>query len=301
MLHGIPHVMTAHSLEPLRPWKAEQLGGGYRVSSWIEETAYGAASAVIAVSASMKEDILRTYPFVDPDVVHVVHNGIDLESWRRPSLDDAGVRAVLRGYGIDPGLPTVVFVGRITRQKGLIHLIRAVDALPDGVQVVLCAGAPDAHDTEKVVKAAMAGLKEKRSEVLWIEKMLPQDELKAVMAAATVFVVPSVYEPLGIVNLEAMAMGLPVVASRIGGIPEVVEDGVTGALVPIDVDKGEFRGKGGEADFEAALGEALAEIVSDPGRAAEMGRAGRKRVEDLFSWEAIADRTIEVYQAVLGR
>jgi len=301
MLHGIPHVMTAHSLEPLRPWKAEQLGGGYRVSSWIEETAYGAASAVIAVSASMKEDILRTYPFVDPDVVHVVHNGIDLESWRRPSLDDEGVRAVLRGYGIDPGLPTVVFVGRITRQKGLIHLIRAVDALPDGVQVVLCAGAPDAHDTEKVVKAAMAGLKEKRSEVLWIEKMLPQDELKAVMAAATVFVVPSVYEPLGIVNLEAMAMGLPVVASRIGGIPEVVEDGVTGALVPIDVDKGEFRGKGGEADFEAALGEALAEIVSDPGRAAEMGRAGRKRVEDLFSWEAIADRTIEVYQAVLGR
>lgn len=301
LLHGVPHVMTAHSLEPLRPWKAEQLGGGYRVSSWIEKTAYGAASAIIAVSASMKEDILRTYPFVDPDTVHVVHNGIDPVAWTRPPLEEEGVQATLGKYGIDPDPPTVMFVGRITRQKGLIHLVRASERLPDGVQLVLCAGAPDAHDTEGLVKAAVANLKERRSGVVWIEKMLPQDELKAIMAAATVFAVPSVYEPLGIVNLEAMAMELPVVASEVGGIPEVVDDGVTGVLVPIDVEKGEFAEPGGEEAFEAALGDALAGIVADPDRATEMGRAGRRRVGEMFSWETIADRTMAVYESVLSR
>jgi len=301
ILHGIPHVLTAHSLEPLRPWKAEQLGGGYRVSSWIEETAYGAASAVIAVSASMKEDILQVYPFVDPEFVHVVYNGIDPDAWSRPALEDESIQSVLRGYGIDPAAPSVLFVGRITRQKGLVHLIRAAESLPDEVQVILCAGAPDAHDTEGQVKAAMARLQEKRSRVVWIEKMLPQGELQAIMAAATVFVVPSLYEPLGIVNLEAMSMGLPVVASEVGGIPEVIEDGVTGALVPIDIDRGEFRGSGREKEFEEALGEAIAGIVADPDRAAEMGAAGRKRVEDLFSWEAVAHRTMAVYESVVKR
>ncbi|MBE1875717.1 glycogen synthase [Myceligenerans sp. TRM 65318] len=311
LLHGVPHVVTAHSLEPLRPWKAEQLGGGYAVSSWAERTAYLGASAIIAVSAGMRDDILRCYPELDPGRVHVVHNGIDLAGWRRPSGDAALAAAdgTVRRLGIDPDRPAVVFVGRITRQKGLPYLLRAAAGLPHDVQLVLCAGAPDTPELMDEVKTLVSGLREARAGagparagrdggIVWIEQMLPREELVAVLAAGTVFVCPSVYEPLGIVNLEAMAVGLPVVATATGGIPEVVDDGVTGALVPIEqADDG--TGTPLDPDrFVADLTEALNRVVADPARAAAMGEAGRRRAREHFSWAAIADRTMEVYRGV---
>ncbi|WP_246012352.1 glycogen synthase [Myceligenerans xiligouense] len=305
LLHDVPHVVTAHSLEPLRPWKAEQLGGGYALSSWAERTAYLGASAIIAVSAGMRDDILRCYPELDPGRVHVVHNGIDLGGWRRPSGDAALAEAdrTVRRLGIDPDRPSVVFVGRITRQKGLPYLLRAAAELPASVQLVLCAGAPDTPELMAEVRDLVSGLREARGRdggVVWIEQMLPREELVAVLAAGTAFVCPSVYEPLGIVNLEAMAVGLPVVATATGGIPEVVDDGVTGALVPIDqADDG--TGTPLDPDrFVADLGEALNRMVADPARAAAMGAAGRRRAEEHFSWAAIADRTMEVYRRVTG-
>ncbi len=229
LLHDVPHVLSAHSLEPLRPWKAEQLGGGYALSSWAEESAYLGAAAVIAVSAGMREDILRSYPRVDPDRVQVVHNGIDLSGWNRDENADA-----VRAAGIDPDRPSVVFVGRITRQKGLPYLLRAARRLPEDVQLVLCAGAPDTKEIMAEVSGLVAELQQQRSGVVWIERMLPRAELCQVLSAATTFVCPSVYEPLGIVNLEAMACEAAVVGTATGGIPEVVDDGVTGRLVPID-------------------------------------------------------------------
>ncbi|MBD5788274.1 glycogen synthase [Cellulosimicrobium terreum] len=305
LLHGVPHVLSAHSLEPLRPWKAEQLGGGYALSSWAERTAYEGAAGVIAVSAGMRDDILRVYPQVDPDKVHVVHNGIDLDGWRRPGTEDVGAaRAadrVVRDLGIDPERPAVVFVGRITRQKGLPYLLRAARALPPEVQLVLCAGAPDTPEIAAEVSGAVEVLQAERTGVVWIEQMLPRAELVAVLAASTVFVCPSVYEPLGIVNLEAMAVGLPVVGTATGGIPEVVDDGVTGTLVPIEQSD---DGTGTPIDpdtFVADLAAALTAMVSDPARAAEMGRAARQRVEDHFAWDAIGERTLEVYRSVLDR
>lgn len=302
LLHDVPHVVTAHSLEPLRPWKAEQLGGGYALSSWVERTAYEAADAVIAVSGGMRADILRAYPVVDPDKVHVVHNGIDLDGWQRPTSagDVARAREVVEGLGIDPERPAVVFVGRITRQKGLPYLLRAVETLPTDVQVVLCAGAPDTPEILAEVTALVEDLRARRTGVVWVDRMLPRDELVAVLAHATVFVCPSVYEPLGIVNLEAMAVGLPVVGTATGGIPEVVDDGVTGWLVPIEQLQ---DGTGTPVDpdrFVADLGAALAQAVADPERAARFGVAARRRVEDHFSWRAIGERTLEVYRAVLG-
>ncbi|MFI2751838.1 glycogen synthase [Cellulomonas sp. P22] len=299
--HGIPHVVTAHSLEPLRPWKAEQLGGGYALSSWAERTAFEAADAVIAVSAGMRADILRSYPSIDPERVHVVHNGIDLDGWQRPTgeVEIARAEQVVRGLGIDPERPSVVFVGRITRQKGLPYLLRAAEALPPEVQLVLCAGAPDTPEIAAEVTALVEELRTRRDGVVWIEQMLPRPELVAVLASGTVFVCPSVYEPLGIVNLEAMAVGLPVVGSATGGIPEVVDDGVTGVLVPIDQVQ---DGTGTPVDperFVADLAAALVRVVSDPERAAAMGAASRRRVEDHFSWGAIAERTLEVYRSVL--
>jgi len=302
LLLDVPHVLTAHSLEPLRPWKAEQLGGGYAVSSWVERTAYEAAAGVVAVSGGMRADILRSYPAVDPARVHVVHNGIDLDGWQRPTGDESRAEAdrVVRGLGIDPDRPAVVFVGRITRQKGLPYLLRAVERLPADVQLVLCAGAPDTPEIAAEVQGLVAGLRERRSGVVWIEQMLPRAELVAVLAASTVFVCPSVYEPLGIVNLEAMAVGLPVVGTATGGIPEVVDDGVTGWLVPIDQVQ---DGTGTPRDpdrYVADLAAALVEAVSDPVRAAAWGAAARRRVEDHFSWAAVAEQTIEVYRAVLG-
>ncbi|WP_098454591.1 glycogen synthase [Sanguibacter antarcticus] len=300
LLHGIPHVLSAHSLEPLRPWKAEQLGGGYALSSWAEKTAYEGAAGVIAVSAGMREDILRSYPAVDPAKVHVVHNGIDLAGWRRPE-GHAAERAdrVVRDLGIDPTRPAVVFVGRITRQKGLPYLLKAAERLHPDIQLILCAGAPDTPEIAAEVSGAVAELSTRRTGVVWIEQMLSRADLVAVLAASTVFVCPSVYEPLGIVNLEAMAVGLPVVGSATGGIPEVIDDGVTGLLVPIDQVQ---DGTGTPTDpeqFVADLVEALEAVVGDPARARAMGLAARTRVEDHFAWDAIGDRTIEVYRSVL--
>lgn len=298
LLHGVPHVLTAHSLEPLRPWKAEQLGGGYALSSWAERTAYEAAAGVIAVSGGMRDDILRVYPQVDPAKVHVVHNGIDLDAWQRPS--DAGeVAAKARALGVDPSRPAVVFVGRITRQKGLPYLLRAAELLPDDVQLVLCAGAPDTPEILAEVTGLVEGLRTKRSGVVWIDRMLPRDELVAVLASSTLFVCPSIYEPLGIVNLEAMAVGLPVVGTATGGIPEVVDDGVTGRLVPIEQVQDGTGTPLHPEEFVHALGAALTEMVSDPARAAAWGVAARQRVEDHFSWSAVADRTVEVYRSLL--
>ncbi|MEZ0142361.1 glycogen synthase [Microbacterium sp. NRRL B-14842] len=289
-LHGIPHVLTAHSLEPLRPWKAEQLGGGYAVSSGIEKLAYENAAAVIAVSAGMRADILRSYPQVDPARVRVIHNGIDVERWR-PVHDPA----FLSSIGMDPDRPSVVFVGRITRQKGLPYLLQAARMLPPEVQLILCAGAPDTPEIMAEVQEGVRLLQQTREGVVWIERMLPRDELSAILAAATTFVCPSVYEPLGIVNLEAMACGAAVVGTATGGIPEVVDDGVTGRLVPIEQVQ---DGTGTPTDpdrFVADLAAVLTEVTSDPARAREYGEAGRERARAQFSWGAIADETRALY------
>ena len=301
LLHGVPHVISAHSLEPLRPWKAEQLGGGYALSSWAEKTAYEGASGIIAVSNGMREDILRSYPAIDPERVKVVHNGIDLEAWRHPQGEDADAQAAatLQRLGIDPDRPAVVFVGRITRQKGLPHLLRACEQLPADVQVILCAGAPDTPEIKTEVEGLVARLREKRTGVVWIEEMLPRPELIAVLAASDVFVCPSVYEPLGIVNLEAMAVGLPVVGSATGGIPDVIVDGETGLLVPIDQVQDGTGTPIDPARFEADLAERLTTLVTDTEAARTMGQAARRRVEEHFAWEAIAQRTMDVYNWVL--
>ena len=303
LLHGVPHVISAHSLEPLRPWKAEQLGGGYALSSWAEKTAYEAASGIIAVSNGMREDILRCYPAVDPERVKVVHNGIDLEAWKHPQGQeaDAQAAATLKRLGIDPDRPTIVFVGRITRQKGLPHLLRACEQLPADVQVILCAGAPDTPEIKAEVEGLVARLREKRTGVVWIEEMLPRPELIAVLAASDVFVCPSVYEPLGIVNLEAMAVGLPVVGSATGGIPDVIVDGETGLLVPIEQVQDGTGTPIDPARFEADLAERLTTLVTDTEAARTMGQAARRRVEEHFAWQAIAQRTMDVYNWVLAQ
>ena len=303
MLYGIPHILSAHSLEPMRPWKAEQLGGGYALSSWAEKTAYEAASGIIAVSNGMREDILRCYPAVDPERVKVVHNGIDLEAWKHPQDQeaDAAAAATLKRLGIDPDRPTIVFVGRITRQKGLPHLLRACEQLPADVQVILCAGAPDTPEIKAEVEGLVARLREKRTGVVWIEEMLPRPELIAVLAASDVFVCPSVYEPLGIVNLEAMAVGLPVVGSATGGIPDVIVDGETGLLVPIEQVQDGTGTPIDPARFEADLAERLTTLVTDTEAAKAMGQAARRRVEEHFAWEAIAQRTMDVYNWVLAQ
>ncbi len=303
LLHGVPHVISAHSLEPLRPWKAEQLGGGYALSSWAEKTAYEAASGIIAVSNGMREDILRCYPAVDPERVKVVHNGIDLEAWKhlQGQEADAQAAATLKRLGIDPDRPTIVFVGRITRQKGLPHLLRACEQLPADVQVILCAGAPDTPEIKAEVEGLVARLREKRTGVVWIEEMLPRPELIAVLAASDVFVCPSVYEPLGIVNLEAMAVGLPVVGSATGGIPDVIVDGETGLLVPIEQVQDGTGTPIDPARFEADLAERLTTLVTDTEAARTMGQAARRRVEEHFAWQAIAQRTMDVYNWVLAQ
>lgn len=295
MLHGIPHVVTAHSLEPLRPWKREQLGGGYELSSYIERTAYEASSAVIAVSNGMRNDILRSYPDLDPNKVEVVYNGIDSNKWQ-PVVDPDTVRSL----GVDPDRRSVIFVGRITRQKGLPYFLRAAKELPADVQLVLCAGAPDTKEIQAEVEGLVAELAKTRTGVVWIPEHLPQPKLAALLTQADAFVCPSIYEPLGIVNLEAMACGAPVIGTATGGIPEVVVDGETGWLVPIDqlqdgsgapIDPDKFV-----SDWASTLNQALSS-----GKLEQFGAAGRARAVEAFSWESIATRTIEVYQKALGR
>ncbi|GGI98918.1 glycosyl transferase family 1 [Streptomyces brasiliensis] len=282
LLYGVPHVMTAHSLEPLRPWKAEQLGGGYALSGFAERTAIEAADAVIAVSGAMREDILGCYPALDPARVHVVHNGIDTRLYRPDPGTD-----VLTRLGVDPGRPYVLFVGRITRQKGVPHLLRAVRDIDPAAQVVLCAGAPDTPEIDREFRDLFEELSRAREGVHWIPQMLPRADVIQLLTHASVFVCPSVYEPLGIVNLEAMACGTPVVASRVGGIPEVVADGETGLLVTLD------------EDFEASLARALDSVLGDPVRAHLMGEAGRERAVGEFGWDAVARRTVRLYEEIL--
>ncbi|MEU4807066.1 glycogen synthase [Actinosynnema sp. NPDC023587] len=286
LLHGVPHVVTAHSLEPRRPWKAEQLGGGYRISSWAERSAYEAADAVIAVSEGMRADVLACYPALDPARVHVVRNGIDTGQYRPVTEVDA-----LERHGIDPGRPIVAFVGRITRQKGVGHLVAAAHRISHDAQVVLCAGAPDTPEIAEETRLAVAELAAARPGVVWIREMLPTADVRQVLSHSAVFVCPSVYEPLGIVNLEAMACGTAVVASDVGGIPEVVEHGRTGLLVHYD-----------EADvaaFRTGLADAVNEVLADPARARAFGEAGRERAVREFSWVHVAARTVDVYRAAL--
>ena len=294
-LWDVPHVVTAHSLEPLRPWKAEQLAGGYTLSLEIERRAFASANAIIAVSDGMRRDVLRCYPELNPERVHTIHNGIDLDLWQ-PRTDIE----LLRRHGINPDAPSIVFVGRITRQKGLPYLLRAAAELRSDVQLILCAGAPDTVELAAEVEALVSELRERRGSVVWIAEQLPQAELAAILSSATAFVCPSIYEPLGIVNLEAMACELPVVGTHTGGIPEVVEHGVTGLLVPIE-QRDDGTGTPVDPDqFVADLAAALNEIVADESRAAAWGRAGRLRAGELFSWDRIAERTREVYRSVLG-
>lgn len=288
LLYGIPHVLTAHSLEPLRPWKAEQLGGGYRVSSWVERTAIEAADAVIAVSSGMRDDVLHTYPALDPSRVHVVRNGIDTDVWypAPPAAHDS----VLAELGVDMSRPIVAFVGRITRQKGVAHLVTAAHRFSPEVQLVLCAGAPDTPEIAAEVSSAVAELARARTGVFWVREMLPINKIREILSAATVFVCPSVYEPLGIVNLEAMACSTPVVASDVGGIPEVVADRQTGLLVHYDATDPRF--------FEMRLADAVNALVAEPETAREYGEAGRRRCIAEFSWAHIAEQTLEIYRKV---
>jgi starch synthase len=288
LLYGIPHVLTAHSLEPMRPWKAEQLGGGYRVSSWVEKTAVEAADAVIAVSSGMRDDVLHTYPALDPNRVHVVRNGIDTDVWyaAQPEPGDS----VLAELGVDPSRPIVAFVGRITRQKGVAHLIAATHHFAPEIQLVLCAGAPDTPEIAAEVTSAVQELARVRSGVFWVREMLPIGKIREILSAATVFVCPSVYEPLGIVNLEAMACATAVVASDVGGIPEVIADRQTGLLVHYDASDPAF--------FEQRLAEAVNSLVAEPERARQYGQAGRQRCIQEFSWAHIAEQTLEIYRKV---
>lgn len=296
LLYGVPHVVTTHSLEPLRPWKAEQLGGGYALSSFCERIAIENADAIVAVSGGMKKDVLAAYPRVDPDKIQVVYNGIDTELYQ----PDRGTDVIER-LGIDLNRPSVVFVGRITRQKGLPYLMRACHDLPSETQIVLLAGAPDTKEIAAEVEGLARDLRAARDPegVIWVQEMLPKHEVIQVLTHATVFVCPSIYEPMGIVNLEAMACETAVVATATGGIPEVVADGETGLLVPIEQ---LTDGTGTPVDpdkFVADFGAAMTELIRDPQRAQRMGLAGRERAVTKFSWSRIAEDTMKVYRSVL--
>jgi alpha-maltose-1-phosphate synthase len=291
-LYDVPFVLTTHSLEPLRAWKAEQLGTGYAMSSWMERTAILDADAVIAVSTGTKEDILRAYP-VDPEKIHVIYNGIDLQQYQRTTDTSALVE-----HGVDLTIPYVLFVGRITRQKGVTHLVDAIRYLPSDVQVVLCAGAPDTPEIAAELQAKVAKARAFNPRVIWIDKMLAKQEAIQLYSHATVFCCPSVYEPFGIINLEAMACRAPVVASATGGIKEVVVDGETGYLVPFDQDPVTSFPRDPER-FARDLAARLNDLLADPAKCRQFGEAGRKRAEEKFSWTSIAEQTIGLYQSLI--
>lgn len=291
LLHEIPHIATAHSLEPDRPWKREQLGGGYDISAWSEKNAMEYADAVIAVSAKMKDAVLEAYPRINPDKVHVVLNGIDTELWQPRPTFDAAEDSVLTELGIDPDRPIVAFVGRITRQKGVEHLIKAARHFDKDVQLILCAGAPDTPEIAARTTALVDELQAERDGIIWVQEMLPKDKIQEILSAADVFVCPSIYEPLGIVNLEAMACSTAVVASDVGGIPEVVVDGHTGTLVHYD--------ETDAATFERDIATAVNDLVADRSRAEAFGAAGRNRAVTDFSWATIAQETVDVYRSLL--
>jgi alpha-maltose-1-phosphate synthase len=294
LLHGVPHVATVHSLEPMRPWKAEQLGGGYAVSSWCERVALESADAVIAVSAEHRSDLLACYPAIPSERVVVIGNGIDTDEYRPDGATD-----VLEGYGIDTAKPVVLFVGRLTRQKGLAHLLAAAPLIDPAAQLVLLAGAPDTPEIAAEIQARMEGVRASRAGVVWLEAMLPKRELIQILTHASVFVCPSIYEPLGIVNLEAMACEVPVVATATGGIPEVVEDGVTGLLVPFDPVDDPSREPRDPGRFAADIAERVNALLADPERARSMGRAGRERAVERFAWSAVAERVAALYRTLV--
>lgn len=286
-MHGIPHVITAHSLEPLRPWKADQLGGGYQISSWVEAISYEGAAAIIAVSDGMRSDILANYPKVDPKKVVTIRNGIDLARFQnRAGIEST--KQVLARHGVTE--PFALFVGRITRQKGLAHLLRAWSAVPKEFALVLAASSPDEPAIATEVENLIAELQRERPNVFWIKEMLPHDDLVALLSSARVFICPSVYEPLGIVNLEAMACETAVIASAVGGIPEVVVDGQTGLLVSFE---------SGASKFEADLAESIQKVMSDETLAQQLGRSGRIRAEREFTWDKVARQTIELYRSLI--
>jgi alpha-maltose-1-phosphate synthase len=295
LLFGIQHVMTVHSLEPLRPWKVEQLGaGGYAISCFCERTGIEAADAVIAVSEEMRKDVLSCYPNVDPGKVHVIHNGIDLDEYQPDPGTD-----VLVQYAVDPARPSLLFVGRITRQKGIVHLLDAAPLIDPGAQIVLCAGAPDTPQIAREIEQRVTRLQTEREGVVWIDRMLDKREVIQLLSHASVFVCPSVYEPMGIVNLEAMACEAPVVATATGGIPEVVEDGVTGLLVPFDPADPVNPAPKDPDGFARDIAERVNRLLGDPETARRMGQAGRRRAAERFSWRSIAERTLELYRSLV--
>ena len=294
-LYGIPFVLTTHSLEPLRAWKSEQLGSGYAMSSWIERTAILDADAVIAVSRGTQDDIVKAYPEVKPERIHVIYNGIDLDEYQRTSDDTA-----LKTYGVDPAVPYVLFVGRITRQKGVTHLVDAIEYLPPNTQVVLCAGAPDTPEIAAEMRAKVEEARKRNSSIVWIEKMVTKREAIQLYSHARVFCCPSVYEPFGIINLEAMACHAPVVASATGGIKEVVVENQTGYLVPFEQDPTTSFPTHPEK-FARDLAARVSQLLADPARCRQFGDAGRKRVEETFSWRSIANQTVELYRFLIDK
>jgi alpha-maltose-1-phosphate synthase len=294
LLYGIPHVMTSHSLEPLRPWKVDQLGGGYRLSSFIEKTAISSADAVVAVSSGMKSDIIRSYPEIDPNRIHIIYNGVDTDEIGPDPRTDA-----LVAHGIDPNRPTAVFVGRVTKQKGIVHLLEAAEHMTDGAQLVLCAGEPDTREIAAEVAERGERLQRKNARVVWIHQMLGRHELAQILTHARVFVCPSVYEPFGIVNLEAMACGLPVVASAVGGIPEIVVPGETGTLVPFESDGSAFGTPADPSRFARDLAAGMNEFLESKDRAERFGQNGRARAVSVFSWDTIAQQTAALYRRLV--
>ncbi|MGI8426434.1 MAG: glycogen synthase [Actinomycetota bacterium] len=296
LLYGIPLVVTVHSLEPLRPWKSEQLGaGGYGAASFCERIAIESADSIIAVSNAMRDDVLRCYPQVDSRRVEVIHNGVDTDLYQPDPATD-----VLEKYGIDPACPYVLFVGRITRQKGISHLLDAAERIDSAFPLILCAGAADSPEIAGEVAGQIERLKVQRGNVVWINRALAKSEVIQLASHATVFCCPSVYEPLGIVNLEAMACGTAVVATAVGGIPEVVDDGVTGLLAPFEPNQDGSWGPKDANELAANLAERINLLLADPDLAGEFGRSGRRRVIDEFTWTSIAETTVKLYEGLAG-